>query len=296
MKMKKTATQIPKKKLTEVKTLKDLMENKKTVLVASIKDIPGSQFQEIVKKMRGKAIIKVPKKSLIYRAIDESKNKELEKLKNQIGASVAILFSDLDSFDLAADLMANTSPSKAKPGQIAPEDIKVDEGPTDLVPGPAISELGALGIQIQIEKGKIHIKEAKVIVKEGEKIKQAAADLMAKLDIKPFSVGFVPLCSFDTKDKKLYLEIKIDKEGTLNELKNAFSKALGFAVAIGYITSETVKIMVAKAAAQERKLNRIMSGEPEEVVEAPVEKVSEEKPKEEEKKESSAAGLASLFG
>jgi len=98
-------------------------------------------------------------------------------------------------------LEESKSPAKAKPGQEAPEDIEIPEGPTDLIPGPAISELGALGIQIQIEKGKIHIKEAKVIAKQGAKISQGAADLMGKLDIKPFSVGFIPLCSFDTKER-----------------------------------------------------------------------------------------------
>ena len=56
-------------------------------------------------------------------------------------------------------------------------------------------------------------------IREGNKIKQNAADVMSKLDIKPFSIGFIPLCAFDTHDKKLYLEINIDREGTLKDLK-----------------------------------------------------------------------------
>jgi len=292
----KTVNHVPEKKLKEVETLKKLIDSKKTILVASIKNIPASQFQEIGKKLRGKAVVKVPKKSLIFRAIEASKNKEVKKLENNIEESFAILFSDLDSFDLAAELLRNRSPSKAKPGQIAPMDIEVPEGPTDLVPGPAISELGALGIQIQIEKGKIHIKEPKVIAKEGEKIRQAAAEIMTKLDIKPFSIGFIPLAAFDTQENKLYTEIKIDVEEALEDLKYCFAKALAFAVEIGYVNSETIKVMIKKAVAHERKLNRIMSGEPEEVIEAPVAEEKKEEIKQEEKKESSAAGLASLFG
>ena len=42
--------------------LSKLLKEKKTFLIASIKNIPGSQFQEIVKKLRGKAVVKVPKK------------------------------------------------------------------------------------------------------------------------------------------------------------------------------------------------------------------------------------------
>ena len=196
--MKQVVEQIPERKLKTVKELVDLIKNKKTVLIASIKNLPASQFQEIGKKLRGKAIVKVPKKNLIFRAIDESGNTNAEKIKEQIEDSSAILFSDLDSFELAGELLKSKTPAKAKAGQEAPFDISVEAGPTELVPGPAISELGSLGIQIQIENGKINIKEEKVIAKEGSKISQGAADIMAKLDIKPFSIGFIPLSGFDT--------------------------------------------------------------------------------------------------
>ena len=209
--------QVPEIKLKTVKELGDLIKNKKTVLIASIKNFPASQFQEITKKMRGKAIVKVPKRNLILRALDSSENEEIKKLKDQIGSSVAILFSDLDSFDLAADLLENTSPAKAKPGQEAPEDIEVEAGPTELLPGPAISELGSVGLEVQIEKGKIHIRNSKVIVEKGEKISANAADVMNKLDIKPFTIGFIPLSAFDNQEKKLYLEIEIDKKSIKKE-------------------------------------------------------------------------------
>ncbi|MGD9275751.1 MAG: 50S ribosomal protein L10 [Candidatus Pacearchaeota archaeon] len=298
-KSKKTVAEIPKAKLKTVKELTDLIKNKKTVLIASIKNLPGSQFQEISKKLRGKAIVKVPKKSLIYRAIDESENEELKKLKEQIGDSVAVLFSDLDSYELAGELMENKSPAKAKVGQIAPSDIEVEAGPTDLVPGPAISELGSVGLQVQVENGKLTIRESRVIVKVGEKIKENAADVMSKLDIKPFSIGFIPVCTFDIKDSKLYLEIKIDKEGTLKNLKEAYGRALPFAVSVGYLSKDTIGFILQKASAHANKLNRIMTGEPEPVAETAVEETKEESPKEEKKEEPKAdvaEGLASLFG
>lgn len=303
--MKQVVEQIPEKKINAVKELTDLIKNKKTILIASIKNLPASQFQEIGKKLRGKAIVKVLKKNLIFRAIDESGNTEVKKLTEHIEDSVAILFSDLDSFELAGELLKSKTPAKAKAGQEAPFDIEVEPGPTDLVPGPAISELGALGIQIQIEGGKINIKESKVIVKEGSKISQGAADIMVKLDIKPFSIGFIPLSGFDITTGKLYLEIKIDKEGTIEELKTAYGKALPFAMEIGYICSDTAKLMVQKAAGQEKRLIRVISGEPEpEEVDSDVgnqisdiggDEVKEEKPKEEEKAPA-AAGLGALFG
>lgn len=254
----KRTKKIPESKLKIAQELVNLIKNKKTVLVASIKNIPASQFQEIVKKLRGKAIVKVPKKNLIIRALDSSDNEEVKKLKDQIGDSVAILFSDLDSFELASDLLENTSPAKAKAGQEASEDIEVEAGPTDLMPGPAISEFGALGIQIQIEKGKIRVKKSKVIVEKGEKISAGAADVMNKLDIKPFEVGFIPISAFDTQQNKLYLEIEIDKKATLEELKTNHIKSLAFAVEIGYINEDTIGFMIAKAGIYEKALEGLV--------------------------------------
>jgi len=259
-------TQIPEYKIKSVKELSELIKSKRSILIASIKNIPASQFQEIGKKLRGKAVIKVPKKNLIFMALNHSKSikeSEKDKIKEQIQDSVAILFSDLDCFDLALELVKNKSPAKAKVGQEAPEDITIPAGPTDLVPGPVISELGALGIQIQIEKGKILIKEPKIIAKKGEKISQGAADLMSKLDIKPFSIGFIPLSAFDTKEEKLYQEIKIDREKTIEDLKYAYGKALPFAIQIGYICSETIKLLIQKAGRNEKALNNFLENKEE---------------------------------
>jgi len=257
----KKSTHVSDVKKETVKELTDLIKKKRTILVASIKNIPASQFQEIVKKLRGKAIVKVPKKNLIYRALDNSGEEVAKKMKEQIKDSVAILFSDMDCFELSGELIKNKSPAKAKAGQEAPEDIEIQAGPTDLVPGPAISELGAVGIQILIDKGKIAIKESKVVAKKGEKISSPVAAVMNKLDIKPFTVGFIPLVGYDANEKKLYLDIKIDREGTLKELKTSFGKALAFAVEIGYASKDTITFLIGKAGRQEKAIEGLMNAQ-----------------------------------
>src|SRR3989338_3735626 len=115
-KTKKPVKEVPKKKLKEVESLKNFIKTKKTILIASIKNIPASQFQEIGKKLRGKAILKVPKKNLIGMAIDHSGNENAKKMKDYVKDSIAVLFSDLDAFDLAVELVKNKSPAKAKAG------------------------------------------------------------------------------------------------------------------------------------------------------------------------------------
>ena len=251
---------IPEKKIKAVEELVRLANSKRTILLASTKNLPDSKFQEIRKKLRETAVIKVPKKNIIFRAIDKIEKGAIKKLKEQISEDIAIIFSDLDCFDLAYELVKNKVPAGAKIGQETPMDIEIPAGPTDLIPGPAISELGALGIKIVIEGGKINIKEPKIIVKQGQKITENAVGIMNKLGIKPFTVGFIPLLGFDTKEEKIYFDIKIDPQGTIAELKYAFSKALPFAVSIGYVNKDTIKFLIRKAAMQEKALNNLVAG------------------------------------
>ncbi|VVB83644.1 50S ribosomal protein L10 [uncultured archaeon] len=245
-----------------VKELTELIKKKRTILVVSIKNIPASQFQELVKKLRGRAVVKVPRRNLITMAIDNSGETAAKEMESKIKENIAVLFSDVDCFELAAELVKSKSPAKANAGQESPEDIEIPAGPTDLVPGPAISELGAVGIQIQIDKGKISIKEPKIIVRKGEKISPAVADVLNKLDIKPFSISLVPLAGYDSKDKKAYLTIQIDIEKTIADLKTAFGKALPFAVEVGYVSEDTIKFLIQKAGRHELALGKLTSNTP----------------------------------
>ena len=255
----KKTTHVSDAKKKAVKELTELIKKKKTVLVVSIKNIPTSQFQEISKKLRGKAIVTVPKKNLVLRAMENSGDETIKGIEESINENVAVLFSDLDCFELAGEIAKNKNPAKAKAGQEAPDDIEVQAGPTELTPGPAISELGSVGIQVQVEKGKLTIKESKVIVKKGNKISAAAADVLSKLDIKPFTISLVPLAGYDSNDKKIYLEIQIDRDKAVEELKTAFGKSLPFAVEIGYICKDTVSYLLQKAGRHGTAMEKIIN-------------------------------------
>lgn len=294
MESKKFKAHVSEEKKRRVKELAEQMK-RKTVMIVSIKGVPSAQFQAIKKKLRDKAKIVVAKKSLINLALDTSGIKELHELVKYVQDGTAILFSDEDAFEISAILSEEKSPAKAKAGQIAPMDIEVKAGPTELLPGPDISALSAVGLAPKVEGGKISIMQDKVILKEGKEITEEIASIMAKLDIVPFEIGLEPIAAY--MGGKVYSEIKIDKETTLKELEEAFGKAISFAVEIAYVSSETLDYLIAKASSHEAVLNRIISGEPEpapaqvEVVDKPSEEIKTEEPKQE-----STAGLASLFG
>lgn len=249
---------IPAYKIERVAQLTKSITSHKTLLIASTRKLPSSQFHEIKKKLRGKAEINIAKKSLVIRAIDASKDSSMEGLKAHVGADVALFFSDLDPFALSGLLADNQSPAKAKAGDIAPTDITVEPGPTDLVPGPAISELSGVGLKVAVEGGKLAIKQPATIVKQGEAIKENVASVMAKLGIFPLKVGFEPLAAYDGREHKVYVGIKIDKKGTLESLREAIGKGRGFAINVKYVSKETVPYFISKAGLEEKALQTLV--------------------------------------
>ena len=254
----KRTKKVPEHKIITVKKLSDEVKNRRTTLVASTKGLPSASFHKIKKDLRGKADIRVAKKKLILRAFDDSKESAIEPLKASVNADFALFFSDVDPFMLSGILTDNQSPAKAKAGDIAPEDIKVEPGPTDLVPGPAISELSGVGLKVAVEGGKLAIKQPHTLVKAGEVIKANVAGVMGKLNIAPMKVGFEPLAAYDSKDKKVYTGIKIDKKGTLENLKDSITRALSFAVNIAYPNKDSLKYIISKAGLQEKAIQNLV--------------------------------------
>ncbi len=245
------------KKIEGIKRLVAEMKGAKTVMIVSTKSLPSSQLQKIKKDLRGKAKITVAKKSMILRALDATENEKILKLKEHIVEDCAVLISDDDSFVLAGWFTENRNPINAKEGQTAENDISIEEGPTDLVPGPVISELGALGLAIMVEDGKITIRKSKVVIKKGETVTGPAASILQKLGIKPFLIGLTPLAFYDAHSGKVYSGIKIDKKKTLEEVLMANAKAMGFAVSMAYSCSQTIGMLLAKANAHYNALNKL---------------------------------------
>ncbi len=249
---------IPAYKIERVALLTKAIKEHKTLLLASTKKLPSSQFHEIKKKLRGKAEISVAKKSLVVRAIDSINEPALEPLKAHVVADVALFFSNLDPFTLSGLLADNQSPARAKAGDIAPEDITVEPGPTDLVPGPAISELSGVGLKVAVEGGKLAIKQSATIVKQGDVIKGNVASVMGKLGIAPMKVGFEPLAAYDGVEHKVYAGIRIDKKGTLELLREAIGKGRGFAINVRYVSKDTVPYFISKAGLEEKALQALL--------------------------------------
>ncbi len=277
IKEKKKPTKSHKEKEKAVKELAKQIQEAKTLMIVDIKGLPSPQFQSIKKELREHAQIKVAKKNILKRIIKELGKESALGLEKELKENCAFAISDLDGFELARILAKEKTPVYAKAGQEAPEDIEVKAGPTNLLPGPAISELGSLGLQVAVEEGKISIKTPKIVVNKGQEISSNAASLFQKLDIKPFNIGLEPIAVYDIKKEKIYTNIKIDSEEAIKNLKACAGKALGFAQKIIYYCKDTIGYLLAKANANKNALEKLA---PEE---KPVEEIEEKKEEIEEK-------------
>ena len=256
MENKKIANITEKKKKTITDIIKFFNESR-SMLIVSIKNVPDNQLQAIKKKLKP-AVIKVLKKSVSERVIDSIEKGAIKNLKKYIKEDIALIFSQQEPFELSAVLSKNKSRSRARTGQIVDDDVEIEPGPTELVPGPVISELSALGLKFSIEDGKINIREKKIIVKAGEMVTEAAAGIMAKFDMKPIAIGLEPIVAYDAKEDKIYESIKIDEKKTLEELKDSKARSIAFAVKIAYACKETIGFLFAKAQSYENALSKFI--------------------------------------
>jgi large subunit ribosomal protein L10 len=283
---------VPEYKVKEIKDLAGLIDSHSSLMLASIKSLPARSFQKIKKKLSGRAIVKVIKKRALARAIEESKKDAVKELEKHLKEDIAVIISNIDVFELAGILATSKSPVKAKAGQIADNDIEIEAGVTEIPAGPAVSEFGNASVQVKVTNGKIEVMQTKVVVAKGKEVSEGVASLLGKLDITPFSVGFIPLIAFDSESGKSYTTLTMDKEEVLSEMKNSYGKARALAVSLGYISKDTIGMLLSKAVAHEEALSsHVKEDAPaeeagkEEVVEKASEEVKEESKEEAGKEE-----------
>lgn len=242
----------------EVEELKNLIEEYGVVGVIDLFEVPSKQVQQIRKSIKGKAEIRMSRKTLILRALEESEKEGVKKLKENMGEMPALIFSYLDSFKLAKILRENTQKAKAKPGMTAPRDIEVEPGPTSFRPGPLLSKFGNLGIPTDVEEGKVVIKNKATVVEKGEKVNNEAANLLTKLGIKPREIGLALKAAWESGVLYQEDDLKIEPEEWIRKLKKAQGEALSLAVNTGIYDKDSIRMMVRKASAESEALKSIV--------------------------------------
>jgi large subunit ribosomal protein L10 len=299
-----------KAKLKEV--LADI-EKYPVIGIVDMHNLPARQLHQIKSQLRGKAVIRMVKKRIMTRALEQSKKKNVKGLQAKIQNQPALLFSEANPFELAQVIAKSVSKAAAKEGDTAPNDIVVPAGPTVLPPGPAIGELQKVKIPAGVEGDKIVVKKDTKVAAGGEVIGKDLAQALAKLGIEPIEISLNLLAVWDGGTVFGKDILFIPPEHYVTEMKSAYSNAFNLAMSIDYlaadtlppllskahrqavslameagiVTSETVKSMLAKAHGQASALSGMVKEEvpakekhEEKPVEAPKEEEKAEEPKE----------------
>ena len=253
-------------KKREVELLKNLIGRYKTIGILDLMNLPSPQLQDARKKLD--VNIRVTKKRLLKIALNDI-DKGVEKLCEDLDNIIpALVLTNQTSFKFAKELRRGRSFVAAKSGQIAPNDLIVKAGPTSLPPGPIIGELGSVGVRASVEQGKVTIREDSVVVKSGNVISGKAADILAKLGIKPMELGLNLVATYENGQVFKKDVLDIDDKYYLNALRLAVSEALNLSVSAGYVTAENIELLFRKAESEAKSLEDIVHAERDKIIKA----------------------------
>ena len=237
---------LPAWKKTEIEEIKTNAAKYTLVGLVDMYGIPAAQVQQIRRNLRGKAVIRVMRNTLIEHALSEIGGK-VAGLSKYISGHSAMIFSNDNPFKLFRQLEKTKTRMAAKAGETAPEDIVVEKGPTSFKPGPIVGELQQAGIPAAIEGGKVKIRETKTIVKKGAVISAKVAGVMIKLDIRPMDVGLALQAAYYEGDVFEPSVLAIDEAAILEQIRRAAAQAFNLSVNAAIPTKDTIVPILTQA-------------------------------------------------
>lgn len=245
---------IPKLKIEEVEELVNYIQKYPVVAIFNLTGLRANLLHEIRKKLRDVCVIRVVKKTLFIKAAEKVGKKDLIKLVEDTRTPVGFIFSDTSAFRLKILLDKNKVLMHAKAGEKADVDVVVPEMNTGLPPGPILSDFGKLKIPTKIEGGQIWIAKDTVVAKKGEVISPLLASLLARLNIKAVMKGINIEKAYEDGLIIRGEDLAIDLEKVKNDIAEASSSAVKLAVEMGYVTRETIEMILVKAVREARTL------------------------------------------
>ena len=236
-----------------VKEVSDELKAAKVVAVIDLHTLPNALLHQIRKELKSDAKVLIFKTSLLKRALKIAK---LDSLLPVMTGEKALLVTSLDPFKLYKKMNSNPLKVYAKAGQIAPYDLIVPAGETQLPPGPILTELKTAGIDARIQGGKVAVGKDSVVARKGDVIKDAVAKALQKLDIRPFEVKVrVPLAY---EGGLVYADelLDVDEKKMMSNMVSGFFNARAVAIEIGYVTKETLELMIQRAYREAKHISK----------------------------------------
>lgn len=175
-----------------------LLDEYPKIFIVGVDNVGSNQMAKIRHALRGKAVLLMGKNTMIRKAIRGhiENNKALEEILPFIKMNVGFVFAKDDISEVKKKLTELRVAAPAKAGNFAPVDVIVPAGPTGMEP-TMTSFLQALNIPSKITRGQVEIIQDVHLIKVGQKVGASEANLLGKLDIKPFSYGLTIKTVYD---------------------------------------------------------------------------------------------------
>lgn len=239
--------QVLEEKTGEVEEIKGILNEYKSIGIASLQKVRAAQLQELKKNLAGKVCMRVLKNTLIKIAIENMGTTELKKLEQYLEGSNVLLFTDLNPFKLALLLEKGKVKTTAKSGDIAAMDVVIPAGNTGQPPGPIISQLNAAGLPTRIESGSVWVSKDTLVVRKGEVINERLAAVLSKLGVKAVEAGLSMTAVYDEGLMITGSQLKLDVDGTRKSVEQNHGAAFALSLSIAYPTSENIQALLQTA-------------------------------------------------
>ncbi|MDG1525930.1 MAG: 50S ribosomal protein L10 [Candidatus Thalassarchaeaceae archaeon] len=243
------ATQWKKDRVT---VLTELLKQDGVVGVIDVEGVPATAMLGMRETLRQEMVLTMAKKTLVRRAWKKAglSEEELDTLLDGVAIPMLVQTNSLNAFQLYSELDKTRTGRAAKAGDVAPNDIIIEAGPTSFPPGPIVGEFNSVGIPAKIEKGKVAIVKTVTAVEKGNTISADLGLMLAKLEINPIEIGLILSGVIESGTVMAAKDLNLDLDGFTANVKSATSGAFNLACHVGWFTNETMPVLLSKAAGE----------------------------------------------
>jgi len=218
-----------------------LLDEYPNILIVGADNVGSAQMAKIRHALRGKAVLLMGKNTMIRKAIRGhiENNKALEGLLPYVRENIGFVFAKDDLQEVKKRLTELKVAAPAKAGTLAPVDVVVPAGPTGMEPTQT-SFLQALNIQSKITRGQVEIIADVHLIKKGAKVGASEANLLAKLDIKPFQYGLILRTVYENGSIYDAAVLEMTDDDILAKFHNGVRNVASLSLALHYPTVASV--------------------------------------------------------
>lgn len=230
--------------------MKELLSEYNKFFMVEIDNVGSSQIQLTRQGLRGKAEILMGKNTMMRKIVkefcEENPGSPIEQIENHLKGNIGFVFTNGDLGEVRNVLEANVRPAPARVNAIAPIDVIVPKGPTGCDPGQT-AFFQTLQIATKITKGQIEMTNDTHLITAGDKVTASQVALLQKLNINPFTYGFLLKVVYDNGSLFDAKVLDITDEVLSAKFCEALSVIASLSLAIGYPTQASVPHSIANA-------------------------------------------------